>query len=85
MKSLGFLRICQFILLALSLFLAMKHNVLFALFLWALSSVLSFTIPQKYRSLFRSPYKGLFFPVWIENIMELVITIGVLLLMSFLS
>ena len=53
MKSLVFLRICQFILLALSLFLAMKHNVLFALFLWALSSVLSFTIPQKYRSLFR--------------------------------
>ncbi|MDT2750832.1 MULTISPECIES: hypothetical protein [Enterococcus] len=85
MKSLGFIRLFQFFLLIASLFFAMKHNLLLALFIWALSGGLSFTVPQKYRFPFWSPYKGLLFPVWIENIMDLVITIGVLLLVIFLS
>lgn len=85
MKTLGFIKTCQFLLLLLSLFIAIKYHILLALSIWALSIILGYKIPKKYQTSFMSHKKGLFFPLWIENIIDLVITVIVLLLMTTLS
>lgn len=79
MKTLGFIKTCQFLLLILSLFLALKYNILLAFSVWTLSIILGYKIPKKYQTSFMSHKKGLFFPLWTENIIDLVITVRVIL------
>lgn len=71
MKTRVLIKTCEFLLLILSLFLAVKHYILL--------------FPKKSKNSFMSHQKGLLLPLWMENTIDLVVTVIVLLLIIVLS